>query len=99
MAVSITSVQLAAALRVGDGLSLPPEPVGGVVTRLLSAATELVQDYAPDAPEGVQNEAVVRVCGWLFDAVPGRTFANAMDLSGAKALIAPYRARRARVLA
>ena len=98
MAVTISRIELAAALRVGDGVNAPEEPVGGIITRLLAAATELVQGYAEDAPESVQNEAVVRLCGWMYDAVPGRSFANAMDLSGARALLAPWRGRRARAV-
>lgn len=34
-------------------------------TRLLPVATALVEQYAPSAPVAVQNEAVVRVCGWM----------------------------------
>ena len=32
---------------------------------LLAAATAQVEEYAPDAPEAVQNEAVVRFAGYL----------------------------------
>ncbi len=42
--------------------------------RLLAVATATVENYAPAAPEVVQNEAVIRFMGWLMQApADGRT--------------------------
>ena len=35
-------------------------------TRLLSVASELVNDYCPEAPEPIANESVLMVAGWLW---------------------------------
>ena len=96
MAVTISSLALAAALRAGDGTTALTEPLSGVIVRLLGAATALVEGYAPNAPESVQDEAVVRLAGWMYDAIPGRTWASAMGQSGAQSILSPWRSRRAR---
>lgn len=97
MAVTITGPQLAGALRLGDGDTLPDDPIGAEVTRLLAAATAAVEAYAENAPDAVQNEAVVLVCGHWFDSPRGTRagIGNAMMRSGAEALLAPYRPIRA----
>ena len=95
--VTITDIQLAAAMRIGDGKTALPEPQASVIKRILGAATAIVERYAPDAPEDVQNEAVVRVGGYLYDAPPGMSTrtANAMRDSSAMALLSPWRIIRA----
>ena len=35
-------------------------------TRLLSVASEMVNDYCPEAPEPIANESVLMVCGWIW---------------------------------
>ena len=57
MAVTLTDPDLAAALAVNDALA----------SRLRSVAVALVERYAPDAPEAVQNEAAIRCAGWLAE--------------------------------
>ncbi len=57
-----------------------------------------VELYAPDAPDAIQNEAFVRVAGWLYDqdptaASPGGS--SALRASGAASLLRPYKVRRA----
>ena len=37
----------------------------GNATRLLAVATQVVQDYAPNAPTVLQDEAVIRFAGYL----------------------------------
>ena len=79
--------------------------------RLLAVASELVEDYAPLAPEAVQNEAVVRLCGWLLTAPSdGRTTdrddtymvrwsagsQRGFLLSGAQDLLRPWRVQAER---
>ena len=97
MAVTLTAVQLAAALRIGDGVTPLEEPQAGVIDRILASATALVESYAPDAPEAIQNEAVIRVGGFLYDSPPGASmrFANPLGDSGAQALLARFRIVRA----
>ena len=95
MALTLTVLELATALRASDGAEDLIEPQLGIFTRLLAAVSLLVQDYAPEAPGAIQNEAAIRVGAWLYDSVPGRSHQNAMDASGARGLLSAYRVRRA----
>ena len=100
MAVTILAADVAAAAQLD-------EPTG---TRLLAVATALVERFAPDAPEAIQNEAAIRVCGWLAHTAPGsiaqvttgpRTTEyavgqkGALRHSGAMSLLSPWKVRRA----
>ena len=77
---------------------------------LLAAVWPRVDQYAPTAPTGVQREAVIRFSGWLLEAPSGgvrsestgdvaTSFSPSMTggfrASGAAALLAPWRVRRA----
>lgn len=97
MAVTITAIQLAASLRIGDGVTALPEPQAGVISRILASATAMVENYAPTAPESVQNEAAIRLGGYLYDAPPGASMrsTNPFSDSGAQALLARFRVVRA----
>ena len=95
MALSLTVLELATELRASDGADDLVEPQLGNFTRLLAAVSQLVEDYAPDAPVAVQNEAGIRLGAWLYDNIGGRSQQNGMDASGARGLLAPYRIRRA----
>ena len=91
--MTIDASALASAIRVGD----TPEETAEV-TRLLATATELVTRHAPDAPDAMHNEAMIRVAGYLFDmpqAARGAGFADVMRNSGAGALLLPWRIHRA----
>ena len=81
-----------------------------VATRLLPVVTEMVQGYAPDAPEAIQNEAAIRCAGYLSqqptDARRSTTVGSitsswatthtaALRHSGAMSLLSPYKVRRA----
>ena len=93
MAVTITVTALAAAMRLGDSTEETAE-----ATRLLALGTEAVTKYAPEAPEATMNEAVIRLCAYLYDqphAARGDGFANALRSSGAAGLLLPYREHRA----
>ena len=97
MAVTVDAAALAAAT------GLP----AATAERLLPVVTEMIERYAPDAPETVQNEAAIRVSGWLADSpasglyeaeVGGRgfrlarpTLTGALRSSGAMALLRPYK--------
>ena len=92
MAVTLTVAQLANALRVGDTTEETE-----ILNRLLEVGSSLVATYAPGAPDGISNEAVVRVAGYLFDqpnAGRNTQYANALRGSGAQALLAHYRVQR-----
>ena len=102
MAVTIEAPALADAI--GE-----PESTAG---RLLAVTTALVVRYAPDAPDAVHNEAVIRAAGWLSErpyATSGETIGQLSDTfapgqhsalrhSGAMALLSPYKVRRAGAL-
>ena len=100
MAVTITATQLATATR----------STADVAGRLLPVATELVERYAPDAPDAVADEAVIRCAGYLAQqpsdarrstTVGGvssswaATHVSALRHSGAMALLSPFKIRRA----
>ena len=57
MAVSLTTTALAEALAINQQLA----------DRLHPVAVALVEEYAPQAPEAVQNLAVERCAGWLSE--------------------------------
>ena len=70
MAVSITIAELSFALagnltRMGVNLANAEAVTDADAARLLPVATALVERFAPGAPAPVQNEAVIRVSGWL----------------------------------
>ena len=104
MAVNIGSNVLAEALSVDSALGV----------RLLPVATALVERFAPGAPEAIQNEAVIRVSGWLAEQ-PGAAIrsekigdietdyavsnVSALRHSGGMALLSPWKVRRAGVVA
>ena len=89
------------------------EVIGTDATRaghVLATAWALVGRYAPDAPEAVLREAVVRAAGWLAQqpaaAVRSEsigelrtsfapTHTGALRHSGAMALLSPWKVRRA----
>ena len=99
MAVTLTLEQVAGAIRVETPLE---EPDTSIVTRLLAVGTELVTEFAPDAPDAVQNEAVIRLAGYLYDQPQAgwdRRYANAIGNSGAYILLYPYKRRRVHVVA
>ena len=93
MALTLTAAQLAAAVRLGDSTEETAE-----ATRLLAFVTEAVTRHAPDAPAVVQDEAAVRLAGYLFDmpnAGRGAGFADTLRNSGALSVLLPYRQHRA----
>ena len=93
MPVTVTALQLAAAMRIGDGTSALVEPQSILVDRVLASATAIVERYAPDAPDAIHDEAAIRLAGFLYDAPPGASnrFTNPFHDSGAQALLAHYR--------
>lgn len=91
MAVTLTVDQLRNGVRAGDSAEETE-----ILTRLLAVATAAVEQYATSAPAAVQNEAVVRLSGYLYDQPNApRSGTNALRHSGAWALLAQWRVQRA----
>lgn len=109
MAVTITPEELAPLI--GGKLSTDPTLIAEPrVGKLLEAATAHVLRYAPGAPDAAHNEAVTRLAGYLAQSDYGAVVSDSIgpmatthktnhaDLfrsSGAAALLAPWRVRRA----
>ena len=92
MAVTLTAVQLMAALRITDTDETEE------ITRLLAVYRVVVEKYAPAAPAAIQNEALIRLAGYLYDkptAPRGTGYSRALTNSGAAGLLLPYRTHRA----
>ena len=100
MAVTVTATALAQALGVNQALA----------DRLLPVVTALIQQYAPGAPDVVQNEAAIRCCGWLAEQPAASVSSeatgdiatryainnvSALRHSGAMALLSGWKVRRA----
>lgn len=98
MAVTVTVADIALELRlIADASDTVPSGHSVILTRLMATASALVLRYAPAAPDSQHNEAVVRVCGYLYDVGPherGR-MQDPLAQSGASALLGPWRAQRA----
>ena len=108
MAVTLTVEQLQNALGRYPSLG-PSAPEDDDAARMLAAASAIIEKYASGAPESVQDEALVRLCGWLWDQpAAGRnwtqlgphlhryttTMRGAMRHSGAAGLLNPWKRRR-----
>jgi len=127
VAVTITVAALAAEL--GETVTVSPQPetdgdvttfrapnetVEGRVTRVHAVACERVDGYAPDAPDSISNEGVVRYAAYLLasQATAGAIIETNLGVevkfaanhglafrnSGAEALLAPWKVRDAGVI-
>ena len=100
MAVTIVAAALGQAIGIDQSTAI----------RLLGVATELVTRYAPDAPDAISNEAIIRCAGWLAEqpstAIRSETegdirtsyipmMQSALRHSGAMALLSAWKIRRA----
>ena len=86
--MALTNASLAEAIRADTATA----------ARLRLVVVAAVLKYAPEAPEAIRDEAGTRLAGYLLDAppaAPGDGYANALRNSGAEALLAPWRIRRA----
>lgn len=96
MAVTISRQELQHALRV-EGADSATSAESIEVARILASTTVLVERHAPDAPDAIHNECVVRASGWLFDLNPAQRTAagDVLRQSGGLALMLPWRVHRA----
>ena len=93
--MTLTVQQLANAIRLGD----PDEETSAILTRQMNAATALIEarTNADTLPADVKDEAVVLLCGYLFDsptAGQGDRYMAAWRYSGAASLLAPWTLRK-----
>ena len=87
-APDLTAADLATALRV----EIEDPDIALHLGRVLEAASELVSAVTLDAPQGVSNEAAIRVASWLYDTDPAHPRnGNPMRASGADQLLARWR--------
>ena len=91
--MALTQDELARALRLRAGPGSLDADVQANVIGILSAATCLIEEFAPTAPEAVKDEATVRIASRLYDQ-PGADArgVNPVVASGAAHLLAPWRA-------
>ena len=97
MAVTLTQVQLSAAIRLGDSTEETAESMR-LLTYVIEAISRHLGAAYEAAPEVIVNEAAIRLAGYLFDqpnAGRGLSFANAGRNSGAWAILLPFRVHRA----
>jgi len=96
MPATITAGELAVAIRAAAAEDSVPDAVMLVLGFMRPAAMALVEEYAPEAPVDIQNAAVIRVAGWLYDADPAEPrIGRVMEISGAANLLARWRVHRA----
>lgn len=100
MALTLLTVpELAAAMRIGDGVAAVPEPQNTILARLGSMAEAYVNRLAPDAEDDVKAEAIIRLSSYVYDmpeSPGGDRWSTAWRSSGAAALCGPWIVRTAR---
>ena len=107
-----TAELAAATARVKQALLADDVP-DAVIQGWAGAGAELVQRYAPDAPDAIKDEALIRISGYLksqpkapqqsvtvgpMTASYTTSALSAARNSGAYALLSPYKIRRAGVI-
>ena len=95
--VVINDLEVAAALRIGDGTTALEEPLAGVIGRLRAMAVAMVERRAPNAPDAVKQEAVIRLASYVYDfpeSPRGSGHAAIFRNSGAAHLLSSWVPRR-----
>lgn len=95
---NLTVETVAAALRLDMPLSSELETQ---LTRLMAVGSAIVDLFAPEAPEAVQHESIIRLVSYLFDmpeSPAGPRYSTAWKNSGASALCGPWIVRGASVI-
>lgn len=96
MAVTITPDEAAVAVRAAASADAVDPSVATVIGYLFKAAAAMIAERAPDAPDDIHNGAQIRLLGWLYDSDPADPqVGQALRVSGADALLAPWRVHRA----
>ena len=93
----VDTTLLSAALRIGDGVIAPGEPLQSMLTRFIDVAEAFLELESPTAPESIKAEATIRFSAYLYDmptAGRGNQFANAWRSSGAASLIQRWKSVR-----
>ena len=100
----------AATNELGRALALHATLDAELIWRLGAAASALVEEHAPLAPQAIRNEAVVRCAGWLLESPSSGirsssegdirtsfspTMTGALRTSSAMSLLRPWAKRRA----
>lgn len=100
--MAVTVGKLAQALRIQtDATADVAEPHKTILTDLLAWAEAEVSASAPRAPEVHSDQAIIVMCGYVYDspsARRGESYANAWSNSGASTILRRYVQRRAVVL-
>lgn len=96
MAVTITNPEVAVAIRAATSVNDIPGPISTVLSFLVPAASAMLIQYAPNAPDAVHNASLIRLAGWLYDADPtDARISEALTVSGAANLLHQWRVHRA----
>ncbi|MDE0001745.1 MAG: hypothetical protein OXQ29_03520 [Rhodospirillaceae bacterium] len=99
MAVTLDIPGLAVAIRAAGSTEAIPPGVQTVLGYILPATTALIVSHAPKAPDDIHNAAAIRLAGWLYEADPTDSrMQDAVRVSGAAVLLAPFREHQAGVL-
>ena len=90
---SLTLQSLSDAMRLTMGQP-PDATLAEVLERMKSTAEELIAEYAPNPPEAIAHQAIIQVCGFLYDspatALNNSPQVNALRMSGAIYLLSPW---------
>ena len=92
--MALTIHDLAEELRLTEGSLQIPDPLPDMLRRYLAAATAILEEHAPTAPEPVKDLAIIRYVGYVFDAplaASNMTFANILVNSGAASILRDWR--------
>ena len=87
--MALTTDNLITALRLGN-----TSEERAIAERLLGAAQQVVNQQAPNAPDVLKGEAIIRLAAYWYDqpnAGRGTAYASAFRNSGAKSILLPYR--------
>ena len=97
--MAVTLAQLAAALRLGDGVNDPSEPLAGVLNRILGASQAIIDHFSgPNTPQDIKDQAVTMLAAYEYDrpsSARGMMFARSYVNSGVASLLDPWRDARA----
>ena len=84
----VTIPEMAHALRITADMEAVESTIVTILARTMVAGIDLLARYAPDAPEPISSEALIRFCAYLYDAPTwSRTPQNAFANSGCQALL------------